>query len=296
MRNALADTLYELAKEDERLCVLVADISPAGSMEKFRAEFPTRFINTGVAEQSMIGIAAGMAMRGLRPFCYTIATFALFRPYEFVRCDLSYQRLPVTVVGMGAGLNYSTLGGTHQAVEDVAVAMACPGMTVIAPCDPIETAEVVRWCAARSEGGPVYLRLGKVGEPDITSGLGPWKFGRLQWGAKTGEAPDCVLSYGPIAVEARNVAAALGADWALVSTLRPLDEDGLLAMTYKRVIVIEEAAGTPLAREVCMIRGSSVAHSVVSFALPREFVHGLGSRQDLLDNCGLTAEKILARL
>ena len=109
MRNRFADTFYELGKNDARLCVIVADISPAGSIEKFRSEFPRRFINTGVSEQIMIGMAAGMAQRGLRPFAYTIATFSLYRPFEMVRDDLCYQNLPVTVVGIGGGVSYSTL-------------------------------------------------------------------------------------------------------------------------------------------------------------------------------------------
>ena len=98
MRNRFADTFYELGKLDPRLCVVVADISPAGSIAKFRTEFPDRFINTGVAEQIMIAMCAGMAQRGLRPFAYTIATFTLYRPFEMVRDDLCYQNLPVTVV------------------------------------------------------------------------------------------------------------------------------------------------------------------------------------------------------
>jgi transketolase len=107
-------------------------------MEKLRKEYPQRFVNTGVAEQIMIGMCAGMAMRGLKPFAYTIATFTLFRPYEFVRDDLCYQGLPVTIVGVGGGVTYSTLGGTHHAMEDVAIACAMPGMRVVAPCDPEE--------------------------------------------------------------------------------------------------------------------------------------------------------------
>ena len=160
MRNRFADTFYELGKADPRLCVVVADISPAGSIAKFRSEFPRRFINTGVSEQIMIGMAAGMAQRGLRPFAYTIATFALYRPFEMVRDDLCYQNLPVTVVGIGGGVTYSTLGATHHAQEDVAIASAIPNMSVIAPCDPSETEAATRWCAAQ-ERGPVYLRLGQ---------------------------------------------------------------------------------------------------------------------------------------
>ena len=146
MRNTFAETFHEAGKRDARLCLVVADISPAGAIDKFRTEFPDRFVNTGVAEQIMIGMVAGMALRGLRPFAYTIATFALFRPYEIVRDDLCYQNLPVTVVGIGGGVTYSTLGGTHHAQEDVAIACALPNMTVIAPCDPPETRLATQWC------------------------------------------------------------------------------------------------------------------------------------------------------
>ena len=139
MRNAFAQALYDAAVADERICVLAADISPAGPLVEFQRRFPRRFLNVGVAEQAMIGVAAGMAIRGLRPFVYTIATFALYRPFEFVRDDLAYQSLPVTVVGMGSGLNYSTLGSTHHSQEDVAVACAIPNLQVIAPCDPQST-------------------------------------------------------------------------------------------------------------------------------------------------------------
>ncbi|MGQ0812078.1 MAG: transketolase, partial [Nitrospiraceae bacterium] len=91
MRNKFAETLYECARDNPKIAIVVADISPAGSMEKFRQEFPERFLNVGVAEQSMIGICAGMALKGLQPFAYTIATFSLYRPFEFVRDDLCYQ-------------------------------------------------------------------------------------------------------------------------------------------------------------------------------------------------------------
>ena len=92
MRNTFAEKFYQLAKDDKRLNIVVADISPAGAMNNFRKDFPERFVNTGVAEQIMISMVAGMAMRGLRPFAYTIATFALYRPFEFIRDDICYQK------------------------------------------------------------------------------------------------------------------------------------------------------------------------------------------------------------
>ena len=108
MRNTFAEALYQEATKNPDIYIVVADISPAGSMGKFSTEYPERFINVGVAEQSMIGICAGLALKGCQPFAYTIATFSLYRPFEMVRDDLGYQNLPVTVVGMGGGVIYST--------------------------------------------------------------------------------------------------------------------------------------------------------------------------------------------
>ena len=161
MRNKFADIIYKTGTKNKKIFVLVADISPAGSMSKFREKYPNRFINTGVAEQSMIGIAAGMALRGFRPFCYTIATFALYRPFEMIRVDLCYQNLPVTIVGMGTGTVYSTLGGTHLTQEDVSIARSIPNMNIIAPCDPNEMQDAVKYCCNKSKN-PIYLRIGKA--------------------------------------------------------------------------------------------------------------------------------------
>ena len=141
MRNTFAEALYKAATANPDVYIVVADISPAGSMAKFSTQYPERFINVGVAEQSMIGICAGLALKGCQPFAYTIATFTLYRPFEMVRDDLCYQNLPVTVVGMGAGVIYSTLGGTHHTQEDIAIAGALPNMQIIAPCDPAECTE-----------------------------------------------------------------------------------------------------------------------------------------------------------
>jgi len=179
MRNMFAEALYREATENPDVFIVVADISPVGNMAKFRTEYPERFINVGVAEQSMIGICAGLALKGCQPFAYTIATFSLYRPFEMVRDDLCYQNLPVTVVGMGAGVIYSDHGGTHHTMEDIAIAGAIPNMQIVAPCDPAEVAEATRWCArhARQRNGPVHLHIGKSGEP-IDQGrrtLGIWQ-------------------------------------------------------------------------------------------------------------------------
>jgi transketolase len=303
VRNRFADTFYELGKADPRLCVVVADISPAGSIAKFRNEFPRRFVNTGVSEQIMIGMAAGMAQRGLRPFAYTIATFALYRPFEMVRDDLCYQNLPVTVVGIGGGVTYSTLGATHHAQEDVAIAAAIPNLGVIAPCDPAETEAATRWCATQ-ETGPIYLRLGKAGEPDFTSQAPEsWQFGKVRQ-VRLGR-DIAVLSYGPImkramAVADRLEAAGRRAAVFSVHTLKPLDRKTLMSILqdYKDVVVIEECAPNgSLAmrvRELASITGAQAR--LTTFTLQDAFIHCYGSHDDILDAHGLAIEKICAHL
>jgi transketolase len=295
-----ANTFYEAAKTDPRLCVVVADISPAGSMERFRREFPKRFINTGVAEQIMIGLCAGMSMRGLRPFAYTIATFALFRPYEFVRDDLCYQDLPVTVVGVGGGVTYSTLGGTHHAMEDVALASAMPNMRVIAPCDPEEAKAATLWCIGQEEG-PVYLRLGKAGEPVITGKASqPFEFGKIRTLREGTDA--CVIGYGPtmkMAMDAAEQLSARGISVAVVNvhTLKPLDREGIAAVLgrYRRIVVLEEMVPRGgLADAVKAIAWESGAKCKIEcMSLKDEFVHVYGKHEDLLAAHGMSLGGLL---
>jgi transketolase len=298
-----ADTFYDLGQRDPRLCLVVADISPAGAIDKFRTEFPDRFVNTGVAEQIMIGMCAGMALRGLKPFAYTIATFALFRPYEMVRDDLCYQNLPVTVVGIGGGVTYSTLGGTHHAQEDVAIASAIPNMNIIAPCDPAETKLATEWCATQ-ERGPVYLRLGKAGEPNLTADAADaWAFGRLRYLTKGTDV--CVLSYGPTVKLAGDVAQWFrdqrrSVSLASVHTLKPLDDAGIIAALrgHRHVVVIEELApfGGLGPRVKALAWDAGARCRLDTFALEDCFHHVYGSHGELLAAHGLSRESIVARL
>lgn len=301
MRNAFAEVLYEVAQADPRIHIVVADISPAGSMAKFRTEFPDRFINVGVAEQCMIGICAGLALKGMRPFAYTIATFALYRPFEMVRDDLGYQNLPVTVVGIGGGVIYSTLGGTHYAQEDIAIAGAIPNMSILAPCDPDEAAAATRWIAGREQGGPIYLRLGKAGEPVITKDAAePFRFAKLRHLWKGDDV--AVVSYGVLMKMARDVALGLrdgGESVSLIScpTVKPLDREGLadVLRRHKKVIVLEEHVPqgglAPQAKQIAWDIQAKCA--LQTFTLKDEFVHCYGSHEDILAAHGLSAHGIL---
>ncbi len=300
MRNTFSETLYQEACGNPKICIVVADISPAGSMAKFGKEFPDRFVNVGVAEQSMIGICAGMALKGLQPFAYTIATFSLYRPFEMVRDDLCYQNLPVTVVGMGAGIIYASLGGTHHSQEDITIAGALPNMQVVVPCDPLECTDATRWCA-RQRNGPVYLRIGKSGEPTLTKDAEPWQFGKLRYLRRGTDV--CILTYGVITKMAFDVAEALQAQGKSVSvvsahTIKPLDRAGVVdaLKRHKQVVVIEETAplGGLGAQTKQLAWESRAACRLDTFSLQDAFVDNNGTWEDLLDAHGLSVPKILA--
>jgi transketolase len=299
VRDQFARTLHEIAQTTPDVFVVVADISPAASMAPFREQFPRQFVNVGVAEQSMIGLCAGLALRGCRPFAYTIATFSIYRPFEQVRDDICYHDLAVTIVGIGGGIAYSTLGGTHHAQEDVAVMSALPNMTVLAPCDPRETAEATR--AAVACNGPVYLRLGKSGEPDLTSkALDPFVFGRVR--RLRAGADACILSYGPVTKMAFDAAEAVERERGIsvavvgVPTLKPLDRDGLAGVLgrFSSVVVVEEhSVRGGLGGQVKEVAWESGATCrLTTIGLQDEFIHAFGSHAYLLGRHGVSVEAI----
>lgn len=162
MRNAFIDELVKLAAERPNIALIVGDLGYS-VIEPFADRFPDRFINAGVAEQNMTGLAAGMASEGYHVFTYSIANFPTFRCAEQIRNDVAYHNLPVTVVAVGGGLAYGALGYSHHAVQDYALMRSMPGMLIAAPGDPMETRAVMRYLV--DNPGPSYLRLGKAGEP-----------------------------------------------------------------------------------------------------------------------------------
>jgi transketolase len=224
VRNAFASELLAAAREDPRVVLLSGDIGNR-LFDPFKAAFPGRFVNCGVAEQNMAGVAAGMASCGLRPVVYTIASFATLRCLEQIRVDVCYHRLGVVIAGVGAGLSYASLGPTHHALEDVACLRSLPGMCVLCPGDPLEARAALR--AALRREGPCYLRLGKKGEkavhpsaPDFAIGRGL----RLRAGSRA-----CLIASGttlPDCAEAARVLEERGVSAGLVSlhTVKPLDE------------------------------------------------------------------------
>jgi transketolase len=166
MRTAFIEHLVELAAEDERIFLICGDLGYS-VLEQFSDRFPDRYLNAGVAEQNMTGVAAGLALAGKTVFTYSIANFPVMRCLEQIRNDVCYHNLNVKVVSVGGGLAYGSHGYTHHGVEDLAVMSVMPNMQVIAPGDPIEAKAATRLLA--STHGPAYLRLGKAGEPVLHS-------------------------------------------------------------------------------------------------------------------------------
>lgn len=165
-RTTFIQTLIELARKDDRIFLLTPDMGYS-VLEKFREEFPDRFLNCGIAEQNTISIAAGLAASGKIVFVYSIIPFVTMRCFEQVRLDLAYNNSNVKLVGVGAGFTYGSAGTSHHAIEDIAIMRSIPNMTVLCPGDPIETRELIKRSYERY--GPIYIRLGKNGEAKIHS-------------------------------------------------------------------------------------------------------------------------------
>jgi len=292
--------LFKEADRDPNIYIIVADISPAGSMEKFRKKHPKRFINVGVAEQSMIGIAAGLALKGKKVFVYTIATFALYRPFEMIRDNLCYQNLPVTVVGMGAGTIYNNLGGTHMTQEDVSIARSVPNLKIISPSDPLELASSVRYCARFSKS-PIYLRIGKSGEKNFTNLTSEkWRFGKIRNILKGRKI--CIISHGILIkisfkildkLKEKNISPSIYS----CHTMKPFDNDGFkkICTKYDLIVSIEdhsEIGGLgSLIREKAFI--NKFNGKVLNYSLKDKFINDYGSQDKLLSLHGISEYNII---
>jgi transketolase len=207
MRAAFARTLTELAAHDRRVLLLTGDLGYM-ALEGFAEKFPDRFINVGVAEQNMVGLATGLAEAGFIPFVYSITPFAVLRPYEFIRNGPIQHQLPVRIVGVGGGLEYGQNGLSHYGLEDVAVLRAQPGIAVIAPADHQQTATALR--ASWNLPGPVYYRLGKDDRVVIPGLDGRFELSRAQLVREGGDV--LFVAMGSVASEVVAAAERLAAE------------------------------------------------------------------------------------
>ena len=243
-RDAFASTLVEVAREDGRVVAVVNDSVGSAKLGAFEAEFPDRIINVGIAEQNMVGIAAGMANGGLIPFVCAASCFLTARAMEQIKVDIAYSGANVKLVGISSGMAYGELGPTHHSIEDLAWLRAIADLAVVVPADSVETAAAVR--LAHSHQGPVFIRASRTLVPDVHDEDETFAIGRAVPLRPGSDAT--VIAAGtqvPIALAA---AATLGAEGVGVrvlnmSSIAPLDRAAIVAAARetRAIVTVEEA-------------------------------------------------------
>jgi len=298
LRAAFIKSLIEMAREDESIFLLVGDVGYR-LVEPFAREFPERFVNIGIAEQNMVGIAAGLALSGKTVFLYSIANFPTVRCVEQIRNDVCYHKANVKIVTAGGGLIYGALGPTHHLTEDVALMRALPNMTVIAPGDPLEAGLVTQAAALLS--GPCYLRLGRTGDPQVHHVTPDFQIGRA---IKLRDGRDITLiASGGILPNVCRAAENLAGQHieALVlsmHTVKPVDKEAVLdaARDTGAIVTIEEHSvlgglGSAVAE---VIAESGLGVPFLRMGLPDEFISQVGSRDYLRNIYSLSTDGIVS--
>lgn len=296
-REAYGEALRELGGQNENIVVLDADLSGSTKTAMFKKEYPTRFFNAGIAEQSMIGTAAGLAAAGKIPFASTFAVFATGRAFEQIRNSVCYPKLNVKIAATHSGLMVGEDGATHQAIEDVAIMRALPNMSVIVPADAAEAKAAIRFAAEYN--GPMYIRLGRSGVPDVFDETYEFKFGKasvLKEGTNVTLIGMGIMT--AAALEAAEMLAAEGISAAVLNmaTVKPIDEEAIVAAAKATgaIVTCEE-------HNIIGGLGSAVAEVLAEKASARLVRVGVkdtfgesGKPADLLKKYGLTAADIAA--
>lgn len=300
MRNTIINGIHAAARENKDIVFLTGDIGYS-VIEKFVAEFPDRVLNTGIAEQNMIGVAAGLALAGKKVFVYTIVPFATMRCFEQIRVDMCYQNLDVTIVGIGGGYAYGTLGTTHFGLEDLTLMRSLPNMKVVAPADPLETERL--FPQLLSVGGPCYIRLNRGGEKTFTENA---PLPQLGVGSvlKTGNQVT-IFSIGAItevALEAASLLEKENIDVEVVHmhTLKPLDKEIIKdrAGSRKAIVTLEEhtiigGLGSAVAEVLAEIASAAPFHRI---GVEDHYYPAIGKQDFLRAQAGLSAAAVVEKI
>ena len=298
MRTAFIQQLIAEAREQHDIFLLVGDLGYS-VVEPFAAEFPERFLNMGIAEQNMAGVAAGLAREGYNVFMYSIGNFPTLRCMEQIRYDICYHQLSVKVVAVGGGYAYGPLGVSHHTTEDIGMLRTLPDLIVAAPGDPVETRLVTSHFSKTKLPG--YLRLGKAGEPVVhVSNPGPETFGTIYEISSMAENHTAVLSTGGILAYAAEQIRERKLPYNLYScpVIKPIDEAGLQSILsrHNRVITIEEhqrsgGFGSAVLEASNDLLNRGLLHSLPRIdimAIPDRFIGFSGTQDYLRKTAGLT--------
>jgi len=296
-RQAFADELARLARTDPRVVAVCNDSVGSSNLIAFKKEFPERLFNVGIAEQNMVGVSAGLANGGLRPFVCAAAPFLSGRATEQIKADIAYSHVPVILCGFSPGVAYGALGPTHHSIEDLSWMRAISDLDVVVPCDPDETREVMR--SALASGRPTYLRIGRIAVPAIDQRDSTFQLGRFRLVRRGGDVT--LIAAGTMvsrALAAADLLAGHGIAARVLNavSVQPIDQDAILAAARETrgIVTIEEA----------IVRGglgAAVAEIVVQHqpvAMRLMGVTGFaptGSAEFLLSHFGLTAAGIAER-
>lgn len=242
MRATFFSIMEKLYKEDEDIFMLTADLGYK-LFDNFRISCSNRFYDIGVAEANMVGIAAGLSLTGKNVYCYSIIPFLVMRAFEQIRVDIAYHNLNVKLVGVGGGFTYGMEGFTHFGLEDLALMRCLPNMTVVVPADPLEAAALAK--VSHEFNGPMYIRLGKTGEPKIHNKLPDFKIGKaiiMKEGKRIALLATGSMVY--IAKKVTEMLAKAGIHPTLINihTIKPLDEEIIMqaALNHEIIFSIEE--------------------------------------------------------
>ncbi len=300
MRKAFINSLTTISENDNRVMLLTGDLG-FSVFENYREKFLDRFINMGVAEINMTGVAAGLAMSGKVPFIYSIIPFVTMRNYEQIRNDLCYQDVNVKIVGVGAGFSYGPYGHTHHGLEDIAILRVLPNITIFSPSDSVEVGFCMK--KAMEIDGPVYIRLSRAEEKSLYENDGELMVGK---GSVLKKGNDVVIfSTGALVHTALAVSGELakkGIEATIVSvhTLKPfhIETAETLIKEKKYVITIEEHSvigglGSIIA-EVIADAGLSVP--LVRIGVPDRFTKEIGNQDHMRDVNGLSVDRIMRRI
>lgn len=296
MRKAFIQTLIELAEKDSRIFLLTGDLGYY-VIEPFAERFPDRFINAGVAEQNMVGMATGLAESGLIPFVYSIATFATLRPYEFIRNGPVLHNLPVRIVGIGGGIEYSHHGPSHFGLDDIGALRVQPGLTLITPADSAQMVSALSQTWDMS--GPIYYRLSKNENLSVPGLDGRFALGKLDLVSDGSDA--LIISMGNSAEEAVKAqkqlsAQNIGATVAVVSSINPCPEENLIETIsrFKQVVTVEahylnNGLGSMVAE---VIAENGLNARLTRLAVKQNAAGAVGSQDFLYDRFGISAKHI----
>ncbi len=298
IRQGFGEGLLAAGEKDLRVVGLCADLTESTKMNLFAEKFPNRFIQVGVAEQNLASVASGLAAMGKIPFISSYAMFSPGRNWEQIRTTICYNDRPVKIAGSHAGVSVGPDGGTHQAIEDIAITRVLPRMIVISPCDAIEAKKATE--ASVDTGTPVYIRLAREKTPVMTTTATPFEIGRAQTYWQSEKPQVGIVATGALLHQALCAAKELEGKGIQIevmnlSTIKPLDEKALVMLAKKagRIVTVEE-------HQIRGGMGSAVAECLVkNFPVPIEFI-GVddqfgqsGTQDELIEHYSMDTKSII---